>query len=251
MGQISVGRLGSSRLAFEGGNRMYASIPKDWHAALASRPSDAELAAIMARVEADRSAGITVYPPRDQVFAALHLTPLDSVRAVIVGQDPYHGPGQAHGLAFSVVPPCTRPPSLRNILAELASDTGTGVPDDVSLVPWARHGVLLLNTSLTVRAGTAGSHVPIGWRNLTTRIIEVVAAQPRPIAFLLWGRHAQAFAASIDDRRHAVLCTTHPSPLSARKGFLRSRPFTGANARLRDLGADPIDWSLAAGGRPQ
>ena len=230
---------------------MYASIPDDWHAALAGRPSNAELAAVMGRVEADRSAGIIVYPPRDQVFAALHLTPLASVRAVIVGQDPYHGPGQAHGLAFSVVPPCKRPPSLRNILAELASDTGTDVPDDVSLVPWAGQGVLLLNTSLTVQAGKAESHAPIGWRDLTTRIIEVVAAEPRPIAFLLWGRHAQAFAPSIDDRRHVMLCSTHPSPLSARKGFLGSRPFTCANARLRDLGADPIDWSLAAAGRPQ
>jgi uracil-DNA glycosylase len=228
---------------------MHGSIPDDWRAALGGRPSDAELAAIMARVEADRAAGITVCPPRDQVFTALHLTPLEAVRAVIVGQDPYHGSGQAHGLAFSVVPPCKRPPSLRSILAELASDTGTRVPDDASLVPWASHGVLLLNTTLTVRAGKAGSHASIGWQALTTRIIEVVAAQPRPIAFLLWGRHAQTFAGSIDGRRHVVLCTTHPSPLSARKGFLGSRPFTGANARLREQGAHPIDWSLAAGGR--
>lgn len=152
---------------------MYGSIPDDWHAALAGRPSDGELAAIMARVEADRAAGFTVYPPRDQVFTALHLTPLNAVRAVIAGQDPYHGPNKAHGLAFSVVPPCRRPPSLRNILVELASDTGAEVPGDVSLVPWAIQGVLLLNTTLTVRANTATSHATIGWQALTKRIIEV------------------------------------------------------------------------------
>jgi uracil-DNA glycosylase len=224
---------------------MYGSIPDDWHAALNGKPSDAELADIIAKVDAERAAGITVYPPRDEVFAALHLTPLESVRAVIVGQDPYHEEGQAHGVAFSVVPPCRRPPSLRNILSELTTDTGIVVPEDASLEPWARHGVLLLNTILTVRAGKAASHSLIGWNHLTTRIVEVMAARGRPIAFLLWGRPAQRLARLIDDGRHVVLCASHPSPLSARKGFAGSKPFTTANARLVAMGADPVDWSLA------
>ena len=221
---------------------MYASIPDDWRAALAGVPSDDDISSILSRVEADRAASMTVYPPRTDVFSALHLTPLASVRAVIVGQDPYHGPGQAHGLAFSVVPPCPRPASLGNILRELETDTGIRVPASASLVPWADHGVLLLNTILTVQADKAASHAKFAWQALTSRIIEVVAAQQRPIAFLLWGRHAQRMGRHVGDR-HVVLCATHPSPRSA-KGFLGTRPFTTANARLQDLGAQSIDWTL-------
>ena len=226
---------------------MFASIPDGWRAALSGVPSDNDITAIMARVEADRAAGIVVYPPRSNVFAALHLTPLASVRAVIVGQDPYHGPGQAHGLAFSAVPPCPRPPSLVNILRELETDAGVRVPENASLVPWAKHGVLLLNTVLTVRQGIASSHAQFGWQALTSRIIEVVAAQQRPIAFLLWGRPAQRIGRMVDAGRHVVLCAAHPSPLSAFKGFLGSRPFTTANTRLQAVGGQPINWTLGPG----
>lgn len=224
---------------------MFASIPDDWRAALAGVPSDDDLEAILARVQADRAAGITVYPPRTEVFTAFHLTPLASVRAVIVGQDPYHGPGEAHGLAFSVVPPCRRPPSLRNILRELETDTGIRVPASASLVPWANGGVLLLNTVLSVQADKAASHARIGWQALTTRIIDVVAALERPIAFLLWGRHAQRMGHRIDADRHVVLCAAHPSPLSA-KGFLGTKPFTTVNTRLRAHGERAINWTLDA-----
>jgi uracil-DNA glycosylase len=222
-------------------------VPAGWRAALAEaieapsfRHLSDELAAERARTDTD------VYPPESLVFNALRLTPLDSVRAVILGQDPYHDEGQAHGLAFSVAAGTKPPPSLRNILAEWEADTGLGPAPSGSLEPWARHGVLLLNTVLTVRRGPANSHHGIGWEKFTDAIIRAVAAQPDPIAFLLWGRPARKARSLIRDR-HVVIESSHPSPLSATRSptpFIGSRPFNDCNSRLEALGQDPIDWSL-------
>lgn len=221
------------------------TLPADWRAALGAAVSDATLATIEAKVAAARAVpGDEVYPPAEQVFAALQLTPLDDVRAVIIGQDPYHGPGQAHGLSFSVASEVRPlPPSLKNIRSELKSDLGLDLPEGGSLEPWARHGVLLLNAVLTVGRGRPGSHKTFGWQDVTTAIVRVVETRRRPIAFLLWGKFASATAGPIDETRHAVVRTSHPSPLS-RNGFLGKRPFSEANRKLVQLGAEAIDWSL-------
>jgi uracil-DNA glycosylase len=226
--------------------RAYAAIgtiPADWRDVLGSVASPEALAPIAAFVaEERRTSG--VFPSPGRVFAALEATPYSSVRAVIVGQDPYPTRDHAVGLAFSV-PNDLRPlpPSLRNIRAELEADLGLPVPDGGSLEPWARHGVLLLNTVLTVREGAPGSHRRRGWEALTDEIVVAVAAGDDPVAFLLWGRRAQAKAELIVDRRHIVLCAAHPSPLSA-KGFLGRKPFSTANEELRQRGGQPIDWNL-------
>ncbi|MFK7917717.1 MAG: uracil-DNA glycosylase [Ilumatobacter sp.] len=190
----------------------------------------------------------TVYPPHDDVFQALHATPLGDVRIVILGQDPYHGPRQAHGLAFSVQHGQRIPPSLRNIHTELLSDVGVPTPDHGNLMAWARQGVLLLNTSLTVRAGQAGSHSGRGWEMFTDRVIETVAAEPRHTVFLLWGNHARKkreliIAASGDDA-HTIIESPHPSPFAAHKGFFGSRPFSRANDALTTAGRPAVDWTL-------
>lgn len=187
----------------------------------------------------------TVYPPREDVFAAFHLTPYHRVKAVILGQDPYHGPGQAHGLCFSVPPGAKNPPSLRNILRELHHDLGIPVPNGGCLTPWAEQGVLLLNTVLTVRAGNANSHRNRGWEMFTDAVIAAINRRTEPVAFVLWGRHAEAKARLIDTARHPVVRSPHPSPLSARRGFFGSRPFSKVNAALRQSGQQPVDWSLA------
>lgn len=187
----------------------------------------------------------TVYPPADEVFAALALTPLAEVKVVILGQDPYHDAGQAHGLCFSVragVPP---PPSLRNILTELHDDLGLVQPTTGCLEPWARRGVLLLNATLSVRAHSAGSHQNNGWERFTDRVIEVCNDKRERVVFILWGASARRKRALIDESRHAVIESVHPSPLSARHGFFGSKPFSRANAALVDAGRDPIDWRLA------
>ncbi len=187
----------------------------------------------------------TVYPPRDRVFRALELTPLDSVRVVLVGQDPYHGPGQAHGLAFSVPAGVPKPPSLRNLLRELHDDVGVPIPGSGDLTPWARRGVLLLNAVLTVRAGEAGSHAGRGWERFTDAVIGAVDGGPAPVVFLLLGNRAQEKASGVDWSRHVVLEATHPSPLSAWRGFSGSRVFSRANEALEQMGREPVDWRLA------
>lgn len=185
-----------------------------------------------------------VFPPPHQVFAALHLTPCAELKAVILGQDPYHGPGQAHGLCFSVAAGVAPPPSLRNIFTELETDLGIARPDHGDLSAWARHGVLLLNTSLTVRAHQAASHKGKGWERFTDRVIEVVNDKPERVVFILWGAHARKKKALIDRSRHVVIESSHPSPLSAHNGFLGSRPFSRANEALVAAGRDPVDWRL-------
>lgn len=192
---------------------------------------------------ADERGRHAVYPPHDEVFTALHLTPYSALKVVILGQDPYHGPGQAHGLAFSVRPGIRIPPSLRNIHRELHDDLGFPIPGHGSLEDWARRGVLLLNTSLTVRAGQAGSHSGKGWETFTDRVIDIAAARPEPLVFILWGNHARRKRDRIDGR-HAVIESPHPSPFSANNGFFGSRPFSKANEALIELGREPVDWNL-------
>lgn len=186
----------------------------------------------------------TVYPPHDEVFTALHLTPHADTRVVILGQDPYHGPRQAHGLCFSVRRGVRVPPSLANIHAELHTDLGIDIPDHGNLEAWARQGVLLLNATLTVRAGQAGSHQGKGWERFTDRVIEVVNAKRERVVFVLWGSFAQKKGTLVDVSRHAIVSSPHPSPLSAHRGFLGSRPFSRVDELLTASGQAPIDWSL-------
>jgi uracil-DNA glycosylase len=193
---------------------------------------------------ADERRQHTVYPPHDEVFAALHLTPYADTKVLILGQDPYHGPKQAHGLCFSVRPGVRVPPSLQNIHKELHDDLGLPIPDHGNLEAWARQGVLLLNATLTVRAGQAGSHQNRGWETFTDEVIRVVSAKEDPVVFILWGNFARRKKALVDTVRHAVIESPHPSPFSANNGFFGSRPFSRANAELTARGRTPVDWSL-------
>jgi uracil-DNA glycosylase len=186
-----------------------------------------------------------VYPPKDDVFAALHLTPYSEVEVMILGQDPYHGAGQAHGLCFSVREGVPQPPSLQNILKELEADLDCPPPDHGCLDAWARQGVLLLNTTLTVRARQAGSHQGKGWETFTDEVIRAVDAKPERVVFVLWGAYARKKKKLIDASRHVIIESAHPSPLSAHNGFFGSRPFSRANQALVDAGRTPIDWCLA------
>lgn len=195
-------------------------------------------------LQEEKRQGEVIYPPGHLIFNALNTTPFEKVRVVILGQDPYHGPGQAHGLSFSVpfgVPP---PPSLVNIFKELRDDLGCRIPRHGNLDHWARQGVLLLNACLTVRAGQAGSHHGKGWEPFTDRIVELLAARETPLVFLLWGAPAQRKASFVDGTRHGVFKAPHPSPLSAHRGFFGSRPFSSANGFLRAHGMPEIDWQL-------
>ncbi|MCY7814512.1 uracil-DNA glycosylase [Bacillus haynesii] len=186
----------------------------------------------------------TVYPEPNDIYNALHYTSYESVKVVILGQDPYHGPGQAHGLSFSVQPGVNPPPSLKNIFIELQNDIGADIPNHGSLVNWAKQGVLLLNTVLTVRRGQANSHKGKGWEQLTDSIIDVLNKRDKPVVFILWGRHAQMKKERIDTSKHFIIQSPHPSPFSARNGFFGSRPFSRANQYLEQIGDEPIDWSL-------
>ncbi len=223
------------------------AIPESWRPALEPVLNAPEARRLGGWLCAEEAAGRTVYPPRGQRLRALDLTPLDSVKVVILGQDPYHGPGQAMGLCFSVSQGVRPPPSLANIYKELASDCGIARPAHGDLSGWARQGVLLLNTSLTVEAGKAGSHAGRGWEALTDACVAAVAARTEPAVFILWGSHAQAKAArilSLGEGRHCLIRSPHPSPLSAHRGFFGSRPFSRANAFLEAQGRTPIDWRL-------
>ena len=185
-----------------------------------------------------------IFPPGDDIFNAFHLTPLSQVKVVILGQDPYHGEGQAHGLCFSVKPDVEIPPSLVNIYKELEEDLGCYIPNNGYLVKWAQQGVLLLNTVLTVRAHQANSHRGIGWEEFTDAAIRVLAAQERPMVFILWGRPAQAKKSMLDPAKHLIIESPHPSPLSAFRGFFGSRPFSRTNEWLESHGMTPIDWQI-------
>ncbi|MGP1909482.1 uracil-DNA glycosylase [Metabacillus sp. JX24] len=186
----------------------------------------------------------TVYPPMNDIFHALDATSYENVKAVILGQDPYHGPNQAHGLSFSVQKGVKQPPSLRNIFLELKDDLGYEPPDHGCLEKWADQGVLLLNTVLTVRKGQAASHKGQGWETFTDRIIELLNEREQPVVFILWGKHAAAKKELIDENRHVIIESPHPSPFSARRGFFGSKPFSKTNEALRKLGRDEIDWEI-------
>lgn len=218
---------------------------QDWRAALADELG-APLTVLERWLEAEQTAGRTVFPAAEDRFRALDLTPLGEVRVVILGQDPYHGAGQAHGLSFSVRRGVRPPPSLVNIYKELTSDLGIPRAGHGFLEHWARQGVLLLNTVLSVEEGRAGAHRGRGWERFTDAVIRAVNAQDKPVVFLLWGAHAQAKSVLIDARRHLVLAAPHPSPLSARTGFFGSRPFSRANTFLETQGRGAIDWALPA-----
>ena len=196
------------------------------------------------RFVAEERARSEVYPDAVDTFAALHLTPLAEVKVLILGQDPYHGPGQAHGLCFSVRDGVAHPPSLRNIFEELQADLGCVPPARGDLTAWARQGVLLLNAVLTVRARSAGSHANKGWEQFTDEVIRAVSAKPERVVFILWGAYARRKKGLIDLGRHVVIESAHPSPLSARNGFFGSRPFSRANAALADGGRPVVPWCL-------
>ena len=215
----------------------------DWNPILRSELDQSYWQELQTFVRAERERA-TVYPPHDEVFAALHLTPYATTRVLILGQDPYHGPGQAHGLCFSVRRGVRVPPSLVNIHRELHDDVGVPIPDHGNLEGWARRGVLLLNATLTVRAGQAGSHQGKGWERFTDVVIGAVSAKPEHVVFVLWGGYARRKRALIDATRHTVIESAHPSPLSAHNGFFGSKPFSRANAAMLAHGQEPIDWSL-------
>ena len=186
----------------------------------------------------------TVYPPKDDVLRAFNLTPLSEVKVVILGQDPYHEPGQAHGLSFSVKKGIQKPPSLENIYKELNTDLGCTIPQSGDLTYWAEQGVLLLNSLLTVRAHQAFSHKGMGWEQFTDAAIKAVAAQDRPIVYILWGSAARSKKVFITNPKHLVIESAHPSPLSAYRGFFGSRPFSKCNDYLSVNGITPIDWQI-------
>ena len=197
------------------------------------------------RFVADERAHHTVYPPHEDVFAALHRTPRQEVKALILGQDPYHGPRQAHGLCFSVRPGVEVPPSLQNIFKELQSDLGIAAPNHGCLDAWADQGVLLLNSTLTVRAHQAASHQGKGWEVFTDQVIASVNAKEERVVFILWGASARKKKALIDTGRHTIIESAHPSPLSSYRGFFGSKPFSRANEALVAAGRTPIDWCLS------
>jgi len=217
-------------------------LPESWQAVLGEELETPWFKQLTEFVEAER-AEHRIFPPRDEVFAALDATPYDKVKVLVLGQDPYHGEGQGHGLCFSVRPGVKTPPSLRNIFKELKEEYGYPVPDNGYLMPWAEQGVLLLNAVLTVREGEANSHKSKGWEKFTDAVIRAVAGRPDPAVFVLWGNYAKKKLPLIDTARHAVVQGAHPSPLSA-KLFFGSRPFTRIDEAVKAQGHDPIDWRL-------
>lgn len=217
----------------------------DWNPVLRAEFDQPYWQELQAFVRAERERA-TIYPPDEQVFAALHLTPYAQTKVLILGQDPYHGDGQAHGLCFSVQAGVAQPPSLVNIFKELQADLGIAAPPHGNLEQWARQGVLLLNAVLTVRAHQAGSHAGKGWETFTDRVIASVNARPERVVFILWGAYARKKKPLIDPDRHVIIESAHPSPLSAHNGFFGSHPFSRANAALRAAGREPVDWAIPA-----
>ncbi|MER6521672.1 uracil-DNA glycosylase [Streptomyces sp. NPDC001553] len=217
-------------------------LPESWLPAVGGELDQPYFKELTEFVEKERANG-PIYPPRDQVFAALEATPFDKVKVLVLGQDPYHGAGQGHGLCFSVRPGVKTPPSLRNIYKEMKEELGLPVPDNGYLMPWAEQGVLLLNAVLTVREAEANSHKGKGWEKFTDAVIKAVSARPDPVVFVLWGAYAQKKIPLIDEARHVIVKGAHPSPLSAKK-FFGSRPFTQINEAVAAQGHEPIDWRI-------
>ena len=216
-----------------------------WQDALGPQKEAEYFTRLMARIQSEREAGKVIYPPQQDVFNALKFTPLESVKVVILGQDPYHGPDQAHGLCFSVLPGVKTPPSLVNIYKELAADIdGFVIPKHGTLTRWAEQGVLLLNTVLTVEQGKAHSHAKWGWETFTDAVIDAVNRHQQGVVFLLWGSHAQKKGMHIDTSKHHVLSAPHPSPLSAHRGFLGCKHFSQTNQLLTSQNKSPINWQV-------
>jgi uracil-DNA glycosylase len=223
---------------------MDVQMEPGWKVALSGEFSKPYFQHLVARLKTERALGQEIYPPGQLIFNAFSQTPLQNVRAVLLGQDPYHGRGQAMGLSFSVPEGVALPPSLQNIYKALRQDVGLAAPSHGNLTAWARQGVLLLNASLTVKAALANSHAQIGWHQFTDAVIATVSAHRRGVVFLLWGSFAHAKAALIDNSKHLILKAPHPSPLSAHKGFFECRHFSKTNEFLQQSGQDPIDWKL-------
>jgi uracil-DNA glycosylase len=221
---------------------MRVQLPADWRAALDGELRQPYFKSLKEFVDAQREAA-TVYPPEGDVFNAFKYTPYEAVKVLLLGQDPYHGTGQAHGLAFSVRPGVKPPPSLVNMLKELHSELGCRVPNNGCLIPWAQRGVMLLNAVLTVRAGEPNSHKDKGWERFTDAVIGALNQRPKPVVFALWGAYAQKKKKLIDTPPHRIVTAAHPSPLSA-KMFLGSKPFSAINHALEELGEGSIDWQL-------
>ena len=219
-------------------------LEPSWKARVGDWLRRPEMRALSDFLRAGKVTGKRIYPAARNIFAALDATPFDAVEVVILGQDPYHGPGQAHGLCFSVPPGVDAPPSLENIFKEIQRDLGIARPDHGCLLPWARRGVLLLNSVLTVEAHRAGSHQGKGWEGFTDHVIDTLARERDGLVFMLWGSYAQAKGKLIDSSRHCVLRAPHPSPLSAHRGFLGCGHFSAANRWLAGREAKEIDWSL-------
>ncbi|MFN3964924.1 uracil-DNA glycosylase [Silanimonas lenta] len=223
-------------------------LEASWRARVGDYLLREDMRALAAFLRAEKAAGKAIYPPGRQMFAALDAVPFEAVKVVILGQDPYHGPGQAHGLSFSVPPGVPIPPSLLNIFKEIERDLGLPVPRHGCLAHWAAQGVLLLNAVLSVEAGKAGSHAGRGWEGFTDAVIEALSREREGLVFLLWGSYAQKKGELIDRQRHCVLKAPHPSPLSAHRGFFGCGHFGKANRWLQGRGLAPIDWSLPAAG---
>ena len=198
---------------------------------------------LMNRIDAERQK-FDVYPPREDMFSCFAACPLDSVKVVIIGQDPYHGPGQAHGMSFSVRPGVKLPPSLQNIFKELVDDVGGEMPTSGYLEPWAKQGVLLMNTAWSVRRGQAGSHADYGWAEFSQHVLQLLNDYDQPLVFILWGAHAQKVGQVVTDPKHLKIATAHPSPFSANRGFFGSKPFSRANDFLVKNNRKPVDWTL-------
>jgi uracil-DNA glycosylase len=219
-------------------------LEASWKARVGDYFDRPDMRALSDFLRAELRAGKAIYPPPKHIFAALDATPFEAVKVVILGQDPYHGPGQAHGLCFSVLPGVPIPPSLENIFKEIERDLHIPRPDHGCLIPWARQGVLLLNAVLTVERGLAGSHQGKGWEGFTDAVVDHLNRERENLVFLLWGSYAQAKGRLIDTHRHCVLKAPHPSPLSAHRGFIGCGHFSKANAWLREHGLAQIDWRL-------
>jgi uracil-DNA glycosylase len=219
-------------------------LPESWRPLLEQELEKPYMQELCAFLLAEQNAGKKLFPPLGEVFRALEASPFDKVKVVILGQDPYHGEGQAHGLSFSVKPGLKIPPSLQNIYKELKTDLGLESPKHGCLSAWATQGVLLLNTVLTVEEGQAGSHRDKGWEGFTDKIIEVLNDHRENLVFILWGGPAQKKASHVDTQKHCVIRSAHPSPLSVYRGFLGSKPFSRCNDYLRMLGRETVDWKL-------
>jgi uracil-DNA glycosylase len=219
-------------------------LEASWKARVGDYLERPEMQRLAEFLRAELRAGKTIYPPPRRIFAALDATPFEQVKVVVLGQDPYHGPGQAHGLCFSVLPGVPVPPSLQNIFAEIQRDLGIAPPDHGCLLPWARQGVLLLNAVLTVERGRAGSHQGKGWEGFTDAVVDHLNRERNGLVFLLWGSPAQAKGRLVDTQRHRVLKAPHPSPLSAHRGFIGCGHFSKTNQWLTEHGQMPVEWRL-------